>query len=186
MCFFGGGAKAAPAPKKAEFEDAPPVVTGKQTGVDDPKDTKKATDKLRMDRKKREGTYVDPTVNTNLDRTTSLLTKSGGGNKTKQQKANLAANRKKAKSLALKRKSNTRPKGAYGGASDIRLKENISEVGLSKLGYKIYEFNYKNDDTRYRGAMAQDVITKSPKAISLQDGYLYVNYDMIDINMEAI
>ena len=79
MCFFGGGAKAAPAPKKAEFEDAPPVVTGKQTGVDNPKDTAKATDKLRMDRKKREGTYVDPTVNTNLDRTTSLLTKSGGG-----------------------------------------------------------------------------------------------------------
>ena len=34
MCFFGGGAKAAPAPKKAEFADAPPVVTGKQTGVD--------------------------------------------------------------------------------------------------------------------------------------------------------
>ena len=78
MCFFGGGAKAAPAPKKAEFADAPPVVTGKQTGVDDPKDTKKATDKLRMDRKKREGTYVDPTVNTNLDRTTSLLTRSSG------------------------------------------------------------------------------------------------------------
>ena len=45
MCFFGGGAKAAPAPKKAEFADSPPVVTGKQTGVDDPKDTKKATDK---------------------------------------------------------------------------------------------------------------------------------------------
>ena len=45
MCFFGG-AKAAPAPKKAEFDDAPPVVTGKQTGVDDPKDTAKATEKL--------------------------------------------------------------------------------------------------------------------------------------------
>ena len=106
MCFFGGGAKAAPAPKKAEFEDAPPVVTGKQTGVDDPKDTKKATDKLRMDRKKREGTYVDPTVNTNLDRTTSLLTKSGGGNKTAQQKANLAKNKAKAKSLAKARIKN--------------------------------------------------------------------------------
>ena len=88
MCFFGGGAKAAPAPKKAEFEDAPPVVTGKQTGVDDPKDTKKATDKLRMDRKKREGTYVDPTVNTNLDRTTSLLTRSGGlGAKEKSERS---------------------------------------------------------------------------------------------------
>ena len=79
MCFFGGGAKAAPAPKKAEFEDAPPVVTGKQTGVDDPKDTKKATDKLKMDRKKREGTYVEPTADTNLERTTSLLQRSGGG-----------------------------------------------------------------------------------------------------------
>mgnify|MGYP003127978807 FL=1 len=88
MCFFGGGAKAAPAPKKAEFEDAPPVVTGKQTGVDDPKDTKKATDKLRMDRKKREGTYVDPTVNTNLERTTSLLTRSGGlGAKEKSERS---------------------------------------------------------------------------------------------------
>ena len=88
MCFFGGGAKAAPAPKKAEFEDAPPVVTGKQTGVDDPKDTKKATDKLRMDRKKREGTYVEPTADTNLERTTSLLQKSGGlGAKEKSERS---------------------------------------------------------------------------------------------------
>ena len=109
MCFFGG-AKAAPAPKKPEFEDAPPDVTGEQTGVDKPKNTKKATEKLRMMRKKKEGTYVDPTVNTNLDRTTSLLTRSGGGNKTAQQKANLARNKAKAKSLAkarISRKSNS-------------------------------------------------------------------------------
>ena len=72
MCFFGGGAKAAPAPKKAEFADAPPVVTGEQTGVDDPKDTAKATEKLRMARKDKEieaGTYNDP----NLGRTEGLL-----------------------------------------------------------------------------------------------------------------
>jgi len=106
MCFFGGGAKAAPAPKKAEFEDAPPVVTGKQTGVDDPKDTTKATDKLKMDRKKREGTYVEPTADTNLERTTSLLTRRGGGNKTAQQKANIARNKAKAKSLAKARIKN--------------------------------------------------------------------------------
>ena len=54
------------------------------------------------------------------------------------------------------------------------------------MGYKIYEFNYKNDDTRYRGAMAQDVITKLPEAIGVRDGYLYVDYDMIDISMEVI
>ena len=80
MCFFGGGAKAAPAPKKAEFEDAPPVVTGEQTGVDNPKDTKKATDKLRMNRIDKEmkaGTYNDP----NLGRTEELLSKPKSGGK---------------------------------------------------------------------------------------------------------
>ena len=80
MCFFGGGAKAAPAPKKAEFADAPPVVTGEQTGVDDPKDTAKATEKLRMARKDKEieaGTYNDP----NLGRTEGLLSKPKSGGK---------------------------------------------------------------------------------------------------------
>ena len=100
MCFFGG-AKAAPAPKKPEFADAPPVVTGEQTGVDKPKNTAKATEKLRMMRKKKEGTYVDPTVNTNLDRTTSLLTRSGmsqadrNARNIRQQKAKQNYNRKK-------------------------------------------------------------------------------------------
>ena len=78
MCFFGGSAKAAPAPKKPEFADAPPVVTGEQTGVDKPKNTAKATEKLRMARKDKEieaGTYNDP----NLGRTEELLTKSKSG-----------------------------------------------------------------------------------------------------------
>ena len=79
MCFFGG-AKVAPAPKKPEFEDAPPVVTGEQTGVDKPKNTAKATEKLRMSRKDEEieaGTYNDP----NLGRTEELLTKPKSGGK---------------------------------------------------------------------------------------------------------
>ena len=74
MCFFGGGAKAAPVREKPEFADAPPVVTGEQTGVDKPKNTAKATEKLRMARKDKEieaGTYNDP----NLGRTEELLTK---------------------------------------------------------------------------------------------------------------
>ena len=108
---------------------------------------------------------------------------SRGGNKTAQQKANIAAGKERAK-----RRFNTAPSGQKYGAmrSDIRLKENIVQTGISNLGYKIYEFNYKNDDTRYRGAMAQDVITKLPEAIETHDGYLYVDYDMIDINMEVI
>ena len=101
----------------------------------------------------------------------------------------MGAVKRNAQNAARKanRKSNrSRPKGAHGGASDIRLKENIKETGISPLGYKIYEFNYKNDNTRYRGAMAQDVITKLPEAISVKDGYFYVDYDMIDITMEVI
>ena len=183
MCFGGGGQATRQQPKR-EYQNRPVTVTGSQEGVDDPKDTAKATESLRIQRKKEEGTYVDP--NASSLTTAAKLTRRSGGNKTAQQKANLAKNKAKAKSLALKRKSNTRPKGAYGGASDIRLKENVSEVGLSKLGYKIYEFNYKNDDTRYRGAMAQDVMTKLPEAIGVRDGFLYVDYDMIDISMEVI
>tara|TARA_R100000231_G_scaffold3367_1_gene6119 strand:- start:77 stop:412 length:336 start_codon:yes stop_codon:yes gene_type:complete len=80
MCFFGGGAKAAPVRQKPEFADAPPVVTGEQTGVDKPKNTAKATEKLRMARKDKEieaGTYNDP----NLGRTEELLTKPKSGGK---------------------------------------------------------------------------------------------------------
>ena len=184
MCIGGSPSYATPQRETAAFQDAPPVVTGKQTGVENPKDTKKVTEELKIKRQKKEGTYIDP----NLQRTEELLTRKGGSKKTPQQKANLAANRKKAQKAALNRKAakNTRPKGSYGGASDIRLKENIVQIGTSKMGYKIYEFNYKNDDTRYRGAMAQDVITKLPEAIGVRDGYLYVDYDMIDISMEVI
>ena len=53
MC-FGSKPKAPEQPKKAEFTDAPPVVTGKQEGVDDPFDTAKITDQLKLRRKKKE------------------------------------------------------------------------------------------------------------------------------------
>ena len=53
MCFFGRSST--PQPPKPEFDDAPPVVTGKQTGVDNPIDTKKVTEQLRQDRMKQEG-----------------------------------------------------------------------------------------------------------------------------------
>jgi len=89
--------------------------------------------------------------------------------------------------------------GAWGGAggtgplsgikwlqSDSRLKDNIKEVGMSPKGYKIYEFSYKGDSTRYRGAMAQDVVKKNPMAVGIQDNYLTVDYSQIDVNMEVV
>ncbi len=72
-------------------------------------------------------------------------------------------------------------------SSDIRLKENIEEVGVSPNGYKIYEFNYINKPTRYRGAMAQDVVKINPMAVDIMDnGYLGVYYNKIDVNMEVV
>ena len=102
MCIGGSPSYAVPQRQEAAFKDAPPVVTGSQTGVDNPKDTKKATEELKIRRQKKEGTYVDP----NLSRTEELLTgRSGGGNKTAQQKANLARNKQKAKNMARARLS---------------------------------------------------------------------------------
>ena len=100
MCIGGSPAYAVPQRQEAAFQDAPPVVTGSQTGVDKPKDTKKATEELKIRRQKKEGTYIDP----NLSRTEELLTKRSG-NKTAQQKANLARNKQKAKNMARARLS---------------------------------------------------------------------------------
>ena len=70
--------------------------------------------------------------------------------------------------------------------SDIKLKENVEQVGISPDGYKIYEFNYRGDNIRYRGAMAQDVVKKNPMAVGIQDKYLTVDYSQIDVDMEVV
>jgi len=71
--------------------------------------------------------------------------------------------------------------------SDIRMKEDIEQVGVSPDGHKIYEFNYIGKPTRYRGAMAQEVAKIDPMAVGIrQDGYLGVNYGKIDVNMEVV
>ena len=73
-------------------------------------------------------------------------------------------------------------------ASDKRLKENIEEVGTSPKGHTIYEWNYKtNKHTRYRGAIAQDVMKHDPMAVDiLPNGLLGIYYDKIDIKMEKV
>jgi len=71
-------------------------------------------------------------------------------------------------------------------SSDIRMKEDIKQVGISPDGHKIYEFNYIGKPTRYRGVMAQDVVKIDPMAVGIRDGYLSVNYGKIDVDMEVI
>ena len=72
-------------------------------------------------------------------------------------------------------------------ASDNELKEDIKLVGKSPSGIHIYEFSYIGENTRYRGAIAQDVMVKVPEAVSEMDsGYLGINYDLLDVNMEKV
>ena len=54
MCF--GRSQSTPVPQRT-FDDSPPVVTGSQTGVENPIDTAKATEELKIKRQKRKGSY---------------------------------------------------------------------------------------------------------------------------------
>ena len=73
------------------------------------------------------------------------------------------------------------------GASDIRLKENIEQIGESPRGHNIYEWNYTFDkNTRYRGVIAQDVVKINPMAVGIRDNYLTVDYSKIDVDMEVV
>ena len=105
MC-FGGGGSTQPRVQKYQSKNDAAVITGMQTGVENPKDTKKASDELKIKREKQEGRYVDPNIATAERLTSPTGATGGGGNKTAQQKANLSNNRKKAQSLARARMGN--------------------------------------------------------------------------------
>lgn len=73
-----------------------------------------------------------------------------------------------------------------GAFSDIRLKENIKKVG-ERNGFNIYQFNYKNyPDRSYEGVMAQEVLDIKPEAVHEEDGYLYVDYGLLGLEMREI
>ena len=63
MC-FGGGGSTQPRVAKYESKNDAAVITGEQTGVENPKDTKKASEQLKIQREKEEGRYVDPSIAT--------------------------------------------------------------------------------------------------------------------------
>ena len=96
MCLGGGVARMTP--PQREYQNRPVTVIGEQEGVDNPKDTAKATESLKIKRKKEEGTYVDPNLTT-----ATILTRKGGGmnqadrnaRKARQQKAKDNYNRRK-------------------------------------------------------------------------------------------
>ena len=95
MCIGGRSQLIQQAPT---YRDAPPIVTGSQTGVENPKDTKKATEDLKIKRQKREGTYVDP----NLSMLEVSLTQRSGMSRADRERKK--ANQSRAKHNFNKRK----------------------------------------------------------------------------------
>ncbi len=81
--------------------------------------------------------------------------------------------------------------GHFGGGggghfhhSDIRLKQDIVELGHLDNGIGVYRFRYKGtDQTEYVGVMAQEVQGILPNAVARgRDGYLWVDYDRLGID----
>lgn len=72
--------------------------------------------------------------------------------------------------------------------SDRRLKENITQIDTSPLGIPVYTFNYIGNDDLYKGVMAQDLLKLGfEDAVGVgEDGYYFVRYNMIDVDMEKL
>ena len=71
--------------------------------------------------------------------------------------------------------------------SDRRLKENIQKIGESISGLGIYKFNYIGKAKQYIGAMADEVIKLVPEAVvTMDNGYLGVNYNLIDVTFKEV
>ena len=72
-------------------------------------------------------------------------------------------------------------------ASDVRLKEDIDLIGQSDSGLNIYEFSYIGCDGRYRGVMAQELLSSVPEAVvRMSNGYFGVVYDLLDVDFMVL
>lgn len=72
--------------------------------------------------------------------------------------------------------------------SDIRYKENLTQIGVSDFGLNVYQFNYRNEEGLYQGVIAQELIeTKYADSVSLnEDGLYVVDYNKIDVEFKKL
>jgi hypothetical protein len=80
--------------------------------------------------------------------------------------------------------------GSGGGAmveSDERLKTDIVPVGRTSEGLTLYEFGYLHREGRFRGVMAQEVLTQRPDAVIRgAGGLMRVDYAALGLEMIRI
>jgi hypothetical protein len=72
-------------------------------------------------------------------------------------------------------------------SSDVRLKADIAQIGITQSGLPWYRFRYINGETVYNGVMAQDVLKHTPAAVrTMTNGYMAVDYAMLGLSMRAL
>lgn len=71
--------------------------------------------------------------------------------------------------------------------SDLRLKEDVRQVGTTADGLPLYTFRYRGQEGVYEGVMAQDVLAVRPDAVLTgADGYYLVDYDRLGVTFRRI
>ena len=72
-------------------------------------------------------------------------------------------------------------------SSDVRLKKNITRLGVSPSGLPIYSFQYIWGGPTVVGVMAQDLLALRPDAVRQNRfGFYAVDYDKIDVELPRI
>jgi hypothetical protein len=71
--------------------------------------------------------------------------------------------------------------------SDMRLKQDIRQIGFTAHGVPYYRFRYIDRPGVFEGVMAQDVLGVMPDAVLLgDDGYLRVSYDTLGVPFRQV
>lgn len=90
---------------------------------------------------------------------------------------------KAASSAASRAASSAASNAASRIPSDIRLKQDVHQLGVTERGLRLYRYRYIGDDTIYVGVMAQEVAQRVPAAVSRgDDGYLQVDYRLLGLD----
>lgn len=71
--------------------------------------------------------------------------------------------------------------------SDVRLKTDVVQVGMTDIGLPLYHFRYLDTGPVFEGVMAQDVLQQYPNAIvPMPGGYMAVDYGMLGLEMRKV
>lgn len=77
--------------------------------------------------------------------------------------------------------------GGGGAVSDVRLKEDVTAIGMTPQGLGLFRWRYRGLPGVYEGVMAHEVARLHPDAvIRLPFGYKAVNYNRLGMKLRLV